>query len=187
MRTFLVVAGVVGVALFVSAAPAGAVINGPCSGSADLLGDDGSATSVDGDTAERVTIPRSADVTYRGSIAISPEDDMPISGSVTLEVAAGLDRIPFLDDPEISSWSWDGTTDEVQTQGETSYDLDLPADLGGGVKGTASGSHTQAGVTCTGSLDVQIGGSAVNPASVGAAALTAGGAAGLALAALGKP
>ncbi len=187
MRKFLVAVGVVGVALFASAAPASAVINGPCTGSADLLGDDGSAASVDGDTAERVTIPRSADVNYRGSIAISPEDDMPVSGSITLEVAAGLDLIPGLDDPTVGSWDWDGTTDQVQTQGQTSYDLDLPADLGGGVKGTASGSHTQAGVTCTGSLDVQIGGSAVNPASVGAAALAAGGATGLALAALGKP
>ncbi len=187
MRKFLVAAGVVGVALFASAAPASAVIDGPCTGSADLLGDDGSATSVDGDTAERVTIPRSADVSYRGSITVpEPSDEMPHSGSVTLDVAAGLDLIPFLDDPEFSSWSWDGTTDQVQTQGETSYDLDLPADLGGGIKGTARGSHTQAGVTCTGSLDITVGGSAANPASAGAAALTAAGAAGLAVSALGK-
>lgn len=189
MRKFLVATGVVGVALFASAAPASAVINGPCSASADLLGDDGSATSVDGATTERVTIPRSADVTYRGSITVpEPSDDMPYSGSVTLDVAAGLDLIPFLDDPEISSWAWGGTTDQTRVDdGRTSYDLDLPADLGGGVKATATGSHTQAGATCTGSLDIAIGGSAANPASVGAGALTAAGAAGLAFSAMGKP
>lgn len=187
MRKFLVAAGIVGVALF-AATPASAAIDGPCTASADLLGDDGSAASVDADTTARVTIPRAADVSYRGSITV-PEagDDMPYSGSVTLDVAAGLDLIPGLDDPEIASWSWGGDTDETRTEGTTDYDLDLPADLGGGVKATATGSHTQAGVTCNGSLDITVGGSAANPASVGAGALAAAGAAGLAFSAMGKP
>lgn len=186
MRKFLVATGIIVTALF-AATPASAAINGPCTASADLLGDDGSATSVDADTTARVTIPRAADVTYRGSITVPEADDMLYSGSVTLDVAAGLDLIPGLDDPEIASWSWGGDTDETRTEGTTDYDLDLPADLGGGVKATATGSHTQAGVTCTGSLDITVGGSAANPASIGAGALTAAGAAGLAFSAMGKP
>lgn len=186
MRRMAIVGGLVGMALLVTSGSAHATIDGPCTASADLDGQD-LDVSVDAGTAGRVTIPREADVIYRGEISIPAEDDMSYSGAVTLEVAPGLDLIPGLDDPTIASWSWGGDTDNVQTTGAESYDLDLPADIGGGVKATASGSHSQANATCTGELDVKIAGSALNPASVGSAALAAAGAAGLGLAAVGKP
>lgn len=188
LRRLLAATGLaLAIGILAFARPAGAVINGPCDASAQLDGEDLDVV-VDADTTGRVTIPREANVTYQGSIAIPhPGDDMPYSGQVTLDVAPGLDLIPGLDDPTISSWSWGGDTDNIDTTGSESYDLDLPADLGGGVKGTASGSHTQAGVTCTGSIDVEIDGSVLNPFSVGSAVVTAAGAAGLGLAARGKP
>lgn len=173
--------------LLLGASPAGAVINGPCDAGANLDGEDVDAV-VDVNTAGRVTIPREANVTYQGSISIpNPSEDMPYSGHVNLDVAPLLDIIPGLDDPTIASWSWGGDTDSTSTQGNTDYDLDLPAGLGGGIDFTATGSHTQAGVTCTGSLDGEIEGSVVNPASVASAVLTALGGAGLGFAALGKP
>lgn len=186
MRRAATIGGLVGLALLLASGPAHAAIDGPCQASAELDGED-LDVSVDASTTGRVTIPRQADVNYRGEISIPAEDNMSYSGSVTLNVAPGLDLIPGLDDPTIASWSWGGETDAVQTSGAESYDLDLPADIGGGVDATASGSHTQANVTCTGELDVTIAGSVVNPASVGTAVLTAAGAAGLGLAAVGKP
>lgn len=177
-----------GFSLLLFAGPAGASLSPECTASGVISGDDGTSVAVDAESTERYKIPRAADVDYEGSITVaSPSDEMPYSGGISLDVAPGLDLIPGLDDPTIETWSWGGDTDKVSTADSTTYDLDLPAGLLGGLKATASGSHTQAGTTCSGSIDVEIAGSAVNAASLGSAAVSAAAAAGLGLAARGKP
>lgn len=188
MRRLLACSGMaIGVSLVFGGGIAGATLSPQCQASGTITGDDISVT-VDAASGERFTIPRAGSVDYEGSIDVaSPSEDMPYSGSIQLEVAGGLDLIPGLDDPEIGSWSWSGETDETSTAGTETYDLDLPLDLLGGIKATATGDHTQAGTTCSGNVKVKIGGSAVNAGSLGSAALTVAGGAGLAMAARGKP
>ena len=160
------------------AGPAGASLSPECDASAVLTGDD-STVNVDPKTTDRVKIPRKADVNYQGSIALPAGSQYTHSGEVVLEVA-------FME-IGLESWEWSGDTDKVSSVGTTDYDLDLPAGLLGGIKAKATGSHTQGGITCTGSLQIVIEGNALNAASGASAAITAAGAGGLALAALGKP
>jgi hypothetical protein len=171
-------------AWLVLAPPAAAEIEGPCEGQAVLTPTDGGGPTVDvdGATDARVTIPRSADVEYSGSIAIpNPTEDMPHSGEVVLVLPS------ILPDVTVASWSWSDTTDATETTGSTSYDIDLPAGVLGAVQGTAEGNHTQAGVSCTGSLEIEIDGSAVNAGSIGSAVGTVLAGAGMVLAARGRP
>lgn len=176
LRRLVLVAGLAGGTVLLVAAPVGAVLSPECDGSAEIQGDDLTVT-VDGSTTERVTLPRKADVIrYQGSIDLPPGEEYTHGGGADLDSPFG----------SLQSWSWGGETKKVATSGTTSYDLDLPAGILGGVKVHVSGSHTQGGITCTGSFDGTIGGSAVNPGSLGSAAVTAVAAAGLGLAAFGK-
>lgn len=161
--------------LVATAGPAGATIDGPCTASATLIGDD-FTTTVDGDTADRVKIPRRADVQYQGAIDLPEGQQYTHSGEATLDV-------PFID---VEFWSWGDDTENVSSDGRESYDIDLPAGVLGGVKGKASGFHTQGGKTCTGALQVEIGGSVLNVGSGAAAVATAAAGAGLLAAARGK-
>ena len=164
--------------VLLSAAPASASLSPECDASATLVGED-FTTQVDPKASDRVKIPRAADVQYDGRIQLPEGQQYTYSGAVKLKVA-------FME-LDLASWDWGGDTQSVSASGTTDYDLDLPAGLLGGVKAKASGSHTQGSITCTGSLDIAIDGNAVNAASAASAVVTAGGAAGLALAGLGRP
>lgn len=157
------------------AGPAFATIDGPCTASATLEGDD-FTTTVDADTTGRVKIPRAAEVSYEGTIDLPEGEEYTHSGQAVLDV-------PLAD---VEFWGWSDETTNVGTDGNESYDLDLPAGLLGGVKGKASGFHTQGGITCTGSLDVEIDGSPVNAGSIASAVGTLAAGAGLLAAARGK-
>jgi len=178
LRRLLCLVGlVVGISLIVVAPPAGATLSPECEGSATLF-NDGKSFEINAKATGTQTIPRKADVVYRGSIDLPSGKEYTHQGSAKLKV--------LFTEIKLSTWEWQGDTSAVATDGTTSYDLDLPAGLLGGVKGTVTGGHTQGGITCKGNVDIQIDGSAVNAASVGAGALAAAGAAGLGMAARGK-
>lgn len=178
LRRLLCLIGlVVGIGLVAGATPAGASLSDACEGTA-TLSDEGETFSVNAKFPGTQKIPRKAAVAYQGSIDLSPGQEYTYSGAAKLKV--------FFTEIKLSTWEWSGDTEKVATDGTTSYDLDLPAGLLGGVKGTVTGSHTQGGITCTGNVPIQIGGSAVNAASIGTGALAAAGAAGLGMAARGK-
>lgn len=176
LRRLAAAAGMALGVVLVLSSPSHATLSPQCDASATLRGDD-FTTRVNAKTTSRVKIPRKADVNYNGSIRLPAGEQYSYAGRVKLKLAIG----------NVEAWSWSGDTDKVQTAGTDSYDLDLPAGLLGGVKGKASGSHTQGGVTCVGSVNVEIEGSPVNAGSVASAAVTAAGAAGLVMAARGKP
>jgi hypothetical protein len=189
VKRFLALLGATGLAFGLAlfpALPAGAAVTGGCSGSALLDGATIDAI-VTTEAAGRVTIPREANVQYRGSVPLSEGgEELPYDGEVVLDLAPPFSWFAG-GDPTVSSWSWGGSTTSTATEGSTSYDLDLPADLLGGVKATASGHHNQGPVQCVGSVDLEIEGSAVNAASLAAGALTVLSGAGLGFAALGRP
>src|SRR3954449_12750267 len=133
-----------------AAAPAGAEIDGPCTGSAEF--DEGGFTVDAGDLApgEVVEVPVSDTVHWQGEIdGVSGERD--IAGSVAVDLPW-----PF---GEAQIDGWDGSTDKTGNQGDKSYDL--PSLIPRGVEFEVKGQHSEDGeVVCTGTVTVKVEGSA---------------------------
>lgn len=151
------VGAAVGAAALVGA-PAGATTNGKCTAAATFS--DGHTVDADQDTAK---IPKRDTVNWRGSMSVPAGQEMAYAGHISIKLPVGS--------YEIRSWS--GTTKKNASGGTDSYDIPKAIP---GMKGTVSGSHTQAGVTCSGSMEVEIEGGAgvAGAVSVGGTAATGG-------------
>ena len=152
--------------LLASAAAADVVTPpGACVGSGTWQEGGFTETSTDHDPGDTIKVPRADTVHWKGNIkgfqlgAAGPRRD--IEGKVEVETPFGSVKV---DD-------WDGSSIRYANEGE--HDYDLPKVLVG-IKMKVKGFHKDAGkVTCEGSVNVEVDGSATsNP-------LAAGGAAGL--------
>lgn len=139
----------------VSAAPAGAIVDGPCTGDASFAETAGGPTvaSVTADQSldDVVIVPKKAVVTYNGAIVIDPPSE-PISfvGAISAEVA-GIGSIEVFD--------WKGETKEVSiSNGTDSYEV--PSWVPGGT-GTilVTATHLHGEVTCVAQVNVALDGS----------------------------
>jgi len=130
------------------ATPAGAVMTGPCSGSAVFS----NGTVVDGAQPLSVisVIPEKDVVSYTGQIDISPPDDeIPFSGSMQAKVA-GIANIPLA--------SWSGETDDVSVGGVYTYEAPSWVPRGTGEINVV-GDHDHNGTLCSVSVNVTLEGS----------------------------
>lgn len=147
-------AGTFGALLFV--APAGAVINGPCSGSGTFrngLESGGGSFTVDASTGEVITVPLKDDVAWEGAIAI-PARQRPVSGWVRIDLPWPLGGI------DIDTWGKDGrVAGAVDNSGTESYDL--PSVIPRGVEFRLEGEHHDV-EDCSGYALIQVEGAATD-------------------------
>jgi hypothetical protein len=145
------------------ASPASADVVSPpgaCAGSGHWVKANLDETSAEHKPDDVIKVPRSDTVQWAGNIkgnqlgAVGP--DRPISGSVQLDLPIG----------SVTVDSWGGSSDRYANKGEHSYDL--PSVLSG-IKIKLHGEHKDNGVvTCSGSVYVQVEGSAFsNPLTWG--------------------
>jgi hypothetical protein len=141
-----------------------------CIGTGDFVKSGHHYTAADTGVDE---IPRVDDVKWAGQIAVPPVDS-PYSGHIEVELPP-----PF---GSVSIDSWSGTTDSVQNSDTRHYDI--PGFVPANVEFSVSGSHTQGGITCSGSVKLVIEGSTFGPFAIGTLVLTLAFGAGLVLAGL---
>lgn len=156
LRAALCSAFLAGVTIL-SAAPAGATIDGNCEGSGAFS----PGPSVDARTAERVEIPLDATVQYRGAVNVDPPSEgRPISGFVSI-------KLPF---GNVNAGSWDDP-DATFTEESGSYTYDLPSVLAS-FDVTVAGFHFENGQPfCSGEVTLRLEGS--NPLALPAVVFTA--------------
>jgi hypothetical protein len=152
--------GATGIALLVpllTSAPASATIKGPCTASGTIAG-----TTYDASSAS-VKIPRTGDVRWKGAINTGT-GRRQIEGKVYIKLPPPFGRVQL-------AGSWDGPSSRYANSG--TYHYDLPSVLVG-PKFTVFGHHAERGaVVCTGTIDVQLSGSAFkNPVLLASLALT---------------
>jgi hypothetical protein len=153
--------GAIAVALLVpvlTASPASATINGPCTASGKI-----SATTYDASRAS-VKIPRTGDVHWKGAINTGGSGKRQIEGKVYIKLPPPFGRIQV-------AGSWDGPSSRYANSG--TYHYDMPSVLVG-PKFTVFGHHAERGtVVCTGSISVQLSGSPIkNPVLLASLVLT---------------
>lgn len=184
MRRWAVLTGLVVASAaigMVGAAPAGATIEGPCSGSGtfvDGLDSGGGSFTVDGKTGEVVEIPLEDTVRWQGAIS-GVSGQREVSGFVAVDLPWPWGKV------NIESWGNDGKlASAVENRGEEEYDL--PSLIPRGVEFKVYGEHNDQGVSCDFSVRVKVEGSAFDtPLTYGSVVLTLGSAGLLALA--GRP
>lgn len=136
------------VSVLAFASPAGAVMNGPCSGTATFS----NGTVVDGAQPLSVisVIPEKDAVAYTGQIDIAPPDDeIPFSGSMQAKVA-GIANIPLA--------TWSGETDDVSVSGVYTYEAPSWVPRGTGEINVV-GDHDHNGILCSVSVNMTLEGS----------------------------
>lgn len=127
--------------------PAGAVVSGPCTGSAEFS--NGVKITAEQPLDPATVIPAQDSVFYQGSIDIpAPDDPIPFEGGMNAEVA-GLGSIPII--------TWGGETKEVSASGTYIYEVPSWVPKGTG-EILLTASHAQGGADCTGQVKVTIEG-----------------------------
>ena len=129
--------------LAMAVAPAGAVVTGPC----DATGAIGATTYVPRRVRrnEVVTVPKSANVRWDGSVTRSPGRQVPYRGELAVTVA-GFD---------VTVDEWRGSTEKMAVAGARPYDARV---LPGGVVYRLHGSHRQGRLSCRGEVLVKLKG-----------------------------
>lgn len=141
---------------------------GPCTASATVTG----GFKIDPYESSGVyEIPLAGSASYEGTVGVA-ETERAISGSVVIKTPPFVPNITLTD-----QWEWNGTAVRNKDKGMVSWDL--PASLPRDVILTVEGVHNDAGVRCTGSVEIKIEGSPfdtpITPISLGGTALAAAG------------
>ncbi len=137
--------------------PAGAVVNGPCTGSAVFS--TGATITAEQPLDPATVIPDADSVLYQGSINISPPDEpIPFEGGISAEIA-GLGRFPVA--------NWGGETEEVSDSGTYVYEVPSWVPRGTG-EILLSANHAQGGAECFGQVKVTLEGDPGAAAIIGA-------------------
>lgn len=141
----VIVLGMIAVA--VAAMPAGAIVSGPCAGSAVFS--TGATITAEQPLDPATVIPDADDVLYQGSIDIpAPDDPIPFEGGISAEIA-GIGSFPVA--------TWGGTTEEVSSSGTYIYEVPDWVPRGtGDILLTAN--HAQGGADCNGQVKVTLEG-----------------------------
>lgn len=140
-----------------NAAPAPASLDGPCRASGTFAK---GGLTVDPKTTDEVEIPRKDDVAWKANVPGSGK--RRISGSVQVGFP------PPIGDITVGSW---GKQSSKYSNADT-YSYDLPSVLAG-FDIPVSGTHTERGFTCSGSVVVRVeGGGLKNPAALASLAFT---------------
>lgn len=126
--------------------PAGAELDGPCTGRGTFASD---REVVDAATTEKVVVAPEDTVSYEGTITATEGEERSHRGRIDLELPPPLPPV------EIADWGSDSTT-EVSDAG--TYDYDLPSFVPRGVELELTGEHDDTAGTCTGSVTVEIDG-----------------------------
>ena len=127
--------------------PAGAVVSGPCTGSAVFS--NGVTITAEQPLDPATVIPDADNVLYQGSIDIPPPDEpIPFEGGISAEIA-GVGSFPVA--------TWGGTTEEVGASG--SYIYEVPSWVPRGTGDILlTGNHVQGGAECVGQVKVTLDG-----------------------------
>jgi len=146
-RTAIVLGTMTALVLAIVVAPAGAVVSGPCTGSAAFS--TGVTITAEQPLDPATVIPDADDVLYQGSIDIPPPDDpIPFNGGISAEIA-GIGSFPVA--------TWGGTTEEVSSSGTYIYEVPTWVPRGtGDILLTAN--HAQGGAVCNGQVKVTLEG-----------------------------
>ena len=168
----LVIPFVFAVAIFPFAAPAGAEVSGPCTGSATFQKglEEGGPLTVTSDsvTDDVITVPRADTVAWTGSVTPTQEGEREISGYVALALPWPLGTVNL--------GEWDGPSSTTTSSGTETYDI--PSLVPAGMVFHVTGEHSEPGVTCTGDVQLKIEGSPfdtiVTPVLIGITALLGG-------------
>jgi len=146
--------------LLLSAEPAAAELDGPCSASGVIDG-----TTYDPKTADEFDgLPRKGDVDWTGSVTPAEGPPRATKGHVKVKLPGGIG--------EVTVGSWSEPDDEEVSKSDV-YEYDLPAVVEG-IPIPITGVHEEPGVRCEGSVTVTIGdGGFGNPATIPALVLTA--------------
>lgn len=133
--------------VLVGSGPAGASLVGGCKASGTIVQ---TGKSYDAVTTDFAKVPRTGDVQWRGSVPVP----------ATQRVAVGEVQVKFpwpVGDVEIGRWGKDGKRTSRNANTGT-YRYDFPATIAG-VKALVHGRDQEpSGVTCTGSVVVQVEG-----------------------------
>lgn len=128
-------------------APAGAVVSGPCTGSAVFS--TGATITAEQPLDPATVIPDEDSVLYQGSINISPPDEpIPFEGGINAEIA-GFGSFPVA--------NWGGETEEVSDSGTYIYEVPSWVPRGTGDI-LLSANHAQGGAECSGQVKVTLEG-----------------------------
>ncbi len=148
MRNLLrwtVAAMLVTVPLVAVAAPAGAKLDGKCTGSGTIREN---GRLYDAKVIDEATIPRVGTVDWEGSTGVAKKR------KTRGEVQVGFP--PPIGEVTVGEWGKDGKTSS--SPGNTgTYRYDLPS-LIAGIKIPVHGTHTEPGINCSGNVVVQIEG-----------------------------
>jgi len=127
--------------------PVGAVVSGPCTGSAVFS--TGATITAEQPLDPATVIPDADDVLYQGSIDIPPPDEpIPFEGGISAEIA-GVGSFPVA--------NWGGETEDVSASGTYIYEVPSWVPRGTGDI-LLTGHHAQGGAECTGQVKVTLEG-----------------------------
>ncbi|MCL1593340.1 MAG: hypothetical protein M3132_03180 [Actinomycetia bacterium] len=138
----------------VLASPAGAVVDGPCTGFAFFSTEAGGPTVAEIDATQSLSIvtvvPDKASVDYIGAIDMpEPSDPVSFVGGISANVA-GVGSINMFD--------WNGETVEIFAEGNETYDVPGWVPRGTG-EILVTATHQQGGTTCVAEVNVTLDGS----------------------------
>jgi hypothetical protein len=152
-------AGIVAALPVLGASPAAADLTGPCAASGTLRS---SGVTYDARTTHAATIPLAGDVKWNGSVP-GGSGKRKISGRVYVKMPPPLGTV------RIGAWSKESS----RRANDGTYHYDFPSVLAG-IDIPVTGSHTEPGVKCSGTVVVRFEGSGGfgNPAVAGTFALT---------------
>jgi len=147
-------------ALVLSAGPAAAKLDDPCTASGVIDGktyDPKVSDEFDG-------LPRKGDVVWEGAVPEGDGSPRPTQGEVKVKLPGGIGEVT------VGSWS---NPEDTKYRNSDVYEYDLPAVVEG-IPIPITGFHQEPGIRCEGSVTVTIGdGGFGNPATIPALVLTA--------------
>ena len=155
----LAAVGLAGAFLFLDAAPAGAHVDGGCTGSGEFKKGNITVSAAEEGV---VTVPLADDVSWQGALPSAPSGETAYSGKIEVELPPPL--------PALKIDSWSGTSDSASNNGVKHYNL--PSAVPRGVEFEVTGSHTQGAVKCSGFVKVKVAGGKFGPMTIGSLAGT---------------
>ncbi len=129
------------------AVPAGAVVNGPCTGRVEFS--NGSVLTAEQPLDPPTLIPPKDEVAWSGSIQASFDEPVPYAGAVQASVG-GIMNLQIA--------AWQGKSDETSASGTYAYQVPAFVPRGTGAI-LLTGQHAQGDVVCAGQVTLALEGS----------------------------
>lgn len=171
-------ASVIALTVFAFPGVAHANLNGPCTGSGVVTGEGESAgTTYNAKTVDKATIPRAGTVAWEGSNGTQSSKERLAVGEVQVGFPPPIGKIT------VGEWGKDGKKSSKSGNSDV-YEYDLPSVLAG-IDIPVSGSHSEPGIKCSGSVVITIDGT--SPLAIASVVFTVVSVAGLYLSIKARP